>query len=251
MLSVCKHMAAGLAVGTLLGAAMPARADVVLLVAGDIGKGAANTQRGAYLTADPVTFEGLGRKGTAGDRYAEGLTDPGLATSLNQFAMLYWSTGRLAAAEPLLERAIAILEKALGPEHPDLAMSLNNLAGLYQATGRYAEAEPLYQRAIAIAEKALGPEHPDLAGRLNNLAVLYWSTDRPAAAEPLLERAIAILEKSLPPGHPTLAAVRENYANLLVQLGHSGEASAARECGSRPYLTRSRNVPSAYPVGSA
>jgi hypothetical protein len=34
------------------------------------------------------------------------------------------------------ERALAIWEKALGPEHPDAAQSLHNLAGLYQAQGR-------------------------------------------------------------------------------------------------------------------
>ena len=36
--------------------------------------------------------------------------------------------GDLAAARPLYERALAIYEKALGPEHPDTAGSLNNLA---------------------------------------------------------------------------------------------------------------------------
>ena len=35
-------------------------------------------------------------------------------------------------AEPLHQRALAICEKALGPEHPDVAMSLNNLAALYR-----------------------------------------------------------------------------------------------------------------------
>ena len=63
----------------------------------------------------------------------------------------------------MYKRALAISEKALGPEHPDVATSLNNLALLYQAQGRYAEAEPLHKRALAISEKALGPEHPDVA----------------------------------------------------------------------------------------
>ena len=85
----------------------------------------------------------------------------GLATDLNNLAALYRDTGRYAEAEPLYQRAIAIDEKALGPDHPGLATDLNNLAALYQATGRYAEAEPLFQRAIAIDEKALGPDHPD------------------------------------------------------------------------------------------
>ncbi len=61
-------------------------------------------------------------------------------------------------AEPLYKRSLAILEKALGPEHPNVAMSLNNLALLYEAQGRYGDAEPLYKRSLAISEKVLGPE---------------------------------------------------------------------------------------------
>ena len=41
-----------------------------------------------------------------------------LALPLNNLALLYDTTGRYADAEPLLERAITIKEKALGPEHP-------------------------------------------------------------------------------------------------------------------------------------
>ena len=78
--------------------------------------------------------------------------------------------GDYAKAEPLYRRALAIREKALGPEHPDTADSLNNLAGFTRTMGDYAKAEPLYQRALAISEKALGPEHPDTATSLNNLA---------------------------------------------------------------------------------
>jgi tetratricopeptide (TPR) repeat protein len=38
---------------------------------------------------------------------------------------------RYYEAEPLFKRSLAILEKALGPDHPDVASSLNNLALLY------------------------------------------------------------------------------------------------------------------------
>jgi len=38
--------------------------------------------------------------------------------------------------------ALAIKEKALGPDHPSTATSLNNLAGLHDDQGRYVEAEP-------------------------------------------------------------------------------------------------------------
>ena len=38
-------------------------------------------------------------------------------------------------ARPLYERALAICEKALGPEHPHTALSLNNLAVLLNGHG--------------------------------------------------------------------------------------------------------------------
>ena len=65
-----------------------------------------------------------------------------------------------AAARPLFERALAIREKALGPEHPLTATTLNNLAVLLQDQGDLAGARSLNERALAIREKALGPEHP-------------------------------------------------------------------------------------------
>ncbi len=72
-----------------------------------------------------------------------------MATNLNDLAGLYEAQGHYAEAEPLYKRALAIYEKALGPEHPHVAASLTGLAALYDAQGHYAEAEPLYQRALA------------------------------------------------------------------------------------------------------
>jgi tetratricopeptide (TPR) repeat protein len=123
-----------------------------------------------------------------------------------------------------LQRALAIGEKILGPEHPDLATRLNNLAEFYRAQGRSAEAEPLYQRALAIGEKTLGPEHPDLAIQLNNLALLYQATGRYAKAEPLLQRALAIFEKTLGSEHPNVAPSLNNLAEFYRAQGRSAEA---------------------------
>jgi CHAT domain-containing protein/Tfp pilus assembly protein PilF len=117
-------------------------------------------------------------------------------------------------AEPLYQRALAIREKSLGPEHRDVAQSLNNLALLYIKMGDYAKAEPLQQRALAIQEKSLGPEHPDVAASLSNLADLYCEKGAYAKAEPLYLRALAIWEKALSLDHPQLAFVLDNLANL-------------------------------------
>jgi hypothetical protein len=76
----------------------------------------------------------------------------------------------IAAARPLYDRALAICEKTLGPEHPDTALSLDNLARLLCAQGDLVVAKPLAERALAIREKVFGSEHQYTASSLNTLA---------------------------------------------------------------------------------
>jgi Tfp pilus assembly protein PilF len=121
-----------------------------------------------------------------------------------------YSVGRAgySAARQLHERALAIREKVLGPEHPDTAQSLNNLGVLLKEHGDLAGARPLYERALAIREKVLDPEHPDTAQSLNNLGVLLKEHGDLAGARPLYERALAIREKVLGPEHADTNRVR-------------------------------------------
>ncbi|MFF8534900.1 tetratricopeptide repeat protein, partial [Streptomyces sp. NPDC015532] len=93
-----------------------------------------------------------------------------LAVLLGQTAIYLTARGQAAQALPLEERALAITEAALGPDHPSTAGRLGNLASMLSDLGRYTEALPLKERALAITEAALGPDHPDTALRLNNLA---------------------------------------------------------------------------------
>ena len=59
------------------------------------------------------------------------------------FSKLFKSQGRYPEAEPLYQRALAIFEKALGPEHPNVAQVSKNYADLLRAMGREAEAKKL------------------------------------------------------------------------------------------------------------
>src|SRR5262249_39310648 len=54
---------------------------------------------------------------------------------LNNLAGLLQAQGDFMGARPLYERALAINEKVLGPEHPETATSLNNLARLLHDQG--------------------------------------------------------------------------------------------------------------------
>jgi tetratricopeptide (TPR) repeat protein len=124
------------------------------------------------------------------------------ATVLNEIAVYHRARAAWAEAEPLFERALAIGEKTLGPEHPDAAIRLNNLAELYRATGRYAQAEPLYRRTIAILEKNLPPDHPYLVMALKNYAGLLDTLGRSEEAAELWARAEAIRQRREQPPSP-------------------------------------------------
>ena len=122
--------------------------------------------------------------------------------------------GDLVGARPYYERALAIHEKILGPEHPDTARSLNNLGFLLQAQGDLVGARPYYERSLAIREKILGPEHPDTAQSLNNLGGLLQAEGDLVGARLYYKRALAILEKCLGPNHPKTKIARKNLESL-------------------------------------
>ena len=132
-------------------------------------------------------------------------------------------------AKALFERALAILEKALGPDHPDVATSLNNLAAMHEAIGGFNEARALHERALAIREKALGPDHPDVALSLSNLAAVQKATGALAEALRLNERALTIRTNTLGPDHPDVAKSLSNLATLHELTGGFTEARALHE----------------------
>src|SRR5262245_241521 len=143
---------------------------------------------------------------------------------LTQAGMYLYERAMYTEAEPLIQRALAIKEKALGPEHPSVAATLNHLAELYQEQSKYEEARPLYNRSLAINEKALGAEHPSVATTLNNLAELYRAQCKYEEAETLYKRSLAIKGTALGPLHPSVAATVNNLAGLYRAQGKYGNA---------------------------
>ena len=139
------------------------------------------------------------------------------AERLTRRARQLYGEGKYDEAIQAAESALALREKALGPEHPDVAAALNNLAFLYDAKRDYAKAEEVYLRSLAIYEKALGPEHPRVANSLNNLAALYYAKGDYAKAEPLYLRSLAAYEKAYGPENPDVAAGLNNLATLYYE----------------------------------
>jgi tetratricopeptide (TPR) repeat protein len=136
-----------------------------------------------------------------------------------------YALGAFAQARPFYERALALREKRLGPDHPDTAETLNNFALSLREEGNYEAARALLERALAINEKAFGPEHAATATSVNNLALLLRDQRDLAAARPLFERALASVEKSFGADHPATAA---SLGNLGLLLKDEGDLPAAR-----------------------
>ena len=108
--------------------------------------------------------------------------------------------GATMRPKPMKARALAIREKALGPDHPDVAKSLNSFGHVYYLQKRYEECEGLLTRAFAIQESALGSNHPDVAYTLNNLAMVYLRERRYEGAE-ILDRARSRSAKNIGRDH--------------------------------------------------
>jgi len=123
-------------------------------------------------------------------RYGE--QHPLYATGLFYLAALYNAQDRAAEAERFFKRALAIKEKALGPDHPELVDIAVNLADLYQRKGRFAEAEPLLTRVLTIQEKAFGADNAEVAHALRALAGLYRNQGRASEADLLSQRSRSI-----------------------------------------------------------
>jgi len=116
-------------------------------------------------------------------------TDPAV---LNNLGSLYYSTGRYAEAEPLLNHAIAIWSSDPSAE-PQLATALHNLAAVYRAEGRFAEARPLYERALELREALDGPNDAALLPLLTSLARAYRDMGELEQARAAAARAVSIV----------------------------------------------------------
>jgi CHAT domain-containing protein len=154
----------------------------------------------------------------------QGEEHPDYAEALRMREKALTGLRRFAEAESAIRRALAIDEKASGPEAFSVMADLNNLAILLEETNHLAEVGPLKRRALAISEKIYGPEHPTVAILLGNLASLLQTTDQWAEAEQLKRRALAIDEKNYGPDHTNVATKLNNLASLLEATNRLAEA---------------------------
>ena len=143
---------------------------------------------------------------------------------LNNLAALLQATNRLAEAEPLMRRALAIDEQSFGDQHPQVATGLNNLALLLQATNRLAEAEPLMRLALAIDEQCVGGPAPQRRHRPKQPGAVAPGHEPAGRGRAAVAPRLAIDEQAFGDQHPKVATGLNNLALLLQATNRLAEA---------------------------
>ncbi len=156
-------------------------------------------------------------------------TDPAVANTLANLALLNEAQGKYNEAENIWKRVLYIQEKAYSKEHPEFAQTLNSIASLYIRIGKYNDAETYLLQALTIFEKAYGSEHPIVATSLNNLASVYLRIAKYDKAAPLIERALEIRRRSLGQDHPDLIPILENLLVIYKRSGNSVKVNSILE----------------------
>jgi serine/threonine protein kinase len=181
--------------------------------------------RGNTITAREILDRGSARIGHE-------LQDQPLvhARMMGTIGNVYNSLGLGKEATPLLEGALHIREKTLGPNHLDVAQSLYDLAWGHWDEGGLA----LFRRSLEIREKALGPDHPDVAYCLWGIGVCLGDSNDFKDGREALERAQAIFEKKLGPDDIGVAWCLSDIA------GGWGSQGLRAGSDAGPYYARAR-----------
>ena len=158
------------------------------------------------------------RRAAAIQEHANAL-HPSFVQTLNLLGLQLWFEGRLLESRHVSERAVALAERTLRPDHPTTARALKYLAGACLDLGDLAEARSLSERALATAERAYGPAHYETWAYLNDLAGPTQLLGDYPAARKLYERSLKIAEANFGPWHDSVATAVHNLALVDAHLG--------------------------------
>ena len=125
--------------------------------------------------------------------------------------------GKLDQALEYYDRALAIFEQSVGPEHPTVARILGNIAVVLVQQGQLDTALQHDHRALTIFEHALGPEHPDYALMLVNIGAILQEQGEHREARDHIHRALVIYERALDPEHHSFVYPSIQLATIAVE----------------------------------
>lgn len=152
-------------------------------------------------------------------------------TLLSTAESALWNQGTGDEPARLVERAVAIIDRTVGPRSAWAGYALHVKALVLKVGSKYEESRTAYEESLRILEQTLPPDHPWIGTTLTSFGHLLVDTEESLQARSVLERAVTIVEKRFP------ASGRLSW--LL-----SGLGAAQADCGDlqEAIVTLSRNV---------
>ncbi len=174
---------------------------------------------GTFKVSDPD--ESRGNKVTAREILDKGArqieTDlagqPSLQARL-MFTMgnVYEGLGLYEAARKLVEKALGLQKRVLGPDNAQTLRSQRLLARILEYQAHYADAEKLYLETLQREERVLGPQNIETLRTKSSLGALYNEQGRYADAEKLLTKVVNEAERSSGRDSPETLRALHNLA---------------------------------------
>ena len=127
--------------------------------------------------------------------------------------------------EALTLEAVAITSAERIPKHYNTQARLQNaLGGIYLAKARYQDAYRAYEQALAMQRNIGTDGNPAVAPAIANFALAKWYTGDLQGAGADLQEALDMMLPELGPDHSRVAYIRQNIADLQMQLGMPAKA---------------------------
>jgi serine/threonine protein kinase/Tfp pilus assembly protein PilF len=144
---------------------------------------------------------------------------------LTLLGRIYERRGAYEQALPLLDQAVALGRRTLGPSR-ELGQSLNDLGVARRQKAELGPARALIAEALAMRRKILGEEHPEVAVSHSELGRTLMDLGLLGKAEAHFRSALAIRKKVLGPVDHETATSMSDLGLLLRQKGDRAGAEA-------------------------
>ncbi len=170
---------------------------------------------------------------------------PDYAASLTTLAGAYMIDRDLTRATPLLNRAIDILERSLGPDHPRLVPMLMDRAMIYQGEQKTSLAEADARRAVAILGHESGRGNINTAWAEARLSGIYLDEGKMQEADDILPPAVDLQRRFYDHPNWRMAASIGELGRLRAAQSRNGEAEALYRESLAMFDTAAPNNPEA------
>jgi len=157
--------------------------------------------------------------------------DPELqAEMMHVMGNVYQSLGLYSQARSLLEQAVVIKRRVLGPRDPETLKCLTDLGQTLTTDGQYARAEKMNRETLDLNRRVFGPEDPETLKAMTNLGIVLYYEAHYADAEKIDRQVVAIRRRTLGPEHPdTLTSMSNLGADLRLEKKYAEAEKIDRE----------------------